>query len=135
MLLRQTETKKRGSLICCTSSKKNLNKAQTRTVCKMCLRHTGLNKNITLTHDKHILNRVKNSNSHLENLPLNNSSFYTRAILVSSKFCFCLACARRWKWGGASIKELNTCLGLEWTLTLHVSASRSINRSFLFQNW
>lgn len=40
---KQKQTK-RGSLICCTSSKKNINKAQTRTVCKCVWDILGLTK-------------------------------------------------------------------------------------------
>lgn len=43
-----------------------------------------LNKNIRLTPDKHILNHVHNSYSHLENLLLNNSSCYKKSIWCES---------------------------------------------------
>lgn len=43
-----------------------------------------LNKNIRLTPDKHILNHVHNSYSHLENLLVNNSSCYIKSIWCES---------------------------------------------------
>lgn len=82
-------------------------------------------KNISLTPDKHILNHIHNSYSHLENLLLNNSSCYRKSICCESYIFVWQVLEGLWG-GGASIKvskQLNNSVWSEHCVVVLVEVS------------